>query len=49
MPITRIAVGEPGEATHPAALRAALAEFISMLIFIFAGQGSALALGELPS
>ncbi|MCL7027298.1 hypothetical protein MKW94_014128 [Papaver nudicaule] len=44
MPLSRIAVGMPGEASHPEALRAALAEFISMLIFVFAGQAHAFAL-----
>lgn len=43
MPIYRIAIGTPGEASHPDALKAALAEFFSMLIFVFAGQGSGMA------
>lgn len=47
MPVSRIAVGEPGEASHPNALRAAFAEFFSMLIFVFAGQGSAMAYNKL--
>lgn len=49
MPFQRIviAVGRPEEATHPAALKAALAEFISTLIFVFAGQGSGLAFSKL--
>lgn len=49
MPFQRIviAVGRPEEATHPAALKAALAEFFSTLIFVFAGQGSGLAFSKL--
>ncbi|KAE8700857.1 Detected protein of confused Function [Hibiscus syriacus] len=47
MPISRIAVGSPAEASQPDALKAALAEFISMLIFVFAGQGSGMAFNKL--
>ncbi|KAK0584096.1 hypothetical protein LWI29_007580 [Acer saccharum] len=47
MPIRNIAVGHPREATQPAALKAALAEFISTLIFVFAGQGSGMAFNKL--
>lgn len=47
MPVNRIAVGIPGEASQPEALRAALAEFISMIIFIFAGQGSGMAFSKI--
>ena len=47
MPIRSIAVGRPEEATHPDALRAALAEFISTLIFVFAGSGSGMAFNKL--
>ncbi|GMP22901.1 hypothetical protein CsSME_00000706 [Camellia sinensis var. sinensis] len=47
MPIYRIAVGTPREASHPDALKAALAEFISMLIFVFAGEGSGMAFNKL--
>ncbi|KAK1394601.1 Tonoplast intrinsic protein 12 [Heracleum sosnowskyi] len=43
----RIAIGNTTEATQPDALKAALAEFISMLIFVFAGQGSGMAFGKL--
>lgn len=43
MPISRIAVGSPAEASQSDALKAALAEFISMLIFVFAGEGSGMA------
>ena len=47
MPIRNIAVGRTQEATHPDALRAALAEFISTLIFVFAGSGSGMAFNKL--
>ncbi|KAL6326680.1 hypothetical protein AAG906_010854 [Vitis piasezkii] len=47
MPIYRIAIGTPGEASHPDALKAALAEFFSMLIFVFAGEGSGMAFNKL--
>ncbi|KAJ6357785.1 hypothetical protein OIU78_005594 [Salix suchowensis] len=47
MPISNIAFGTPREASHPDALRAALAEFISMLIFVFAGSGSGMAFNKL--
>lgn len=47
MPFNRIAVGRTEEAYHPDALKAALAEFISTLIFVFAGQGSGMAFSKL--
>ncbi|XP_016471958.1 aquaporin TIP1-1-like [Nicotiana tabacum] len=47
MPFSRIAVGRPEEATHSDALKAALAEFISTLIFVFAGSGSGVAFSKL--
>lgn len=48
MPIIRVAVGLPHEeVTHPGALKAALAEFISVLIFVFAGEGSVMAFAKL--
>ncbi|KAK2658140.1 hypothetical protein Ddye_011192 [Dipteronia dyeriana] len=47
MPIRNIAIGHPHEATQPAALKAALAEFISTLIFVFAGEGSGMAFNKL--
>ncbi|KAH0720954.1 hypothetical protein KY290_005981 [Solanum tuberosum] len=47
MPISRIAIGRTEEATHPDALKAALAEFISTLIFVFAGSGSGVAFSKL--
>ena len=46
MAVYRIAIGSPREASNPAAIRAAFAEFFSMLIFVFAGQGSGMAYGE---
>ncbi|CAN1150368.1 Aquaporin TIP1-3 [Linum perenne] len=47
MPISGIAFGSLGEAGQPDALKAGLAEFISMLIFVFAGEGSGMAYGKL--
>ncbi|CAN6835063.1 hypothetical protein Bca4012_034072 [Brassica carinata] len=47
MPIRNIAVGRPDEATRPDALKAALAEFISTMIFVFAGSGSGMAFNKL--
>ncbi|KAJ4747149.1 Aquaporin TIP1-1 [Rhynchospora pubera] len=47
MAISRIAFGTKEEATHPAALRAALSEFICTFIFVFSGQGSGLAFSKL--
>lgn len=49
MPISRIAVGSHQEVYHPGALKAALAEFISTLIFVFAGQGSGMAFSKLTA
>ncbi|KAF3790955.1 Aquaporin [Nymphaea thermarum] len=49
MPISRIAFGSPAEASHPDALKAAVAEFICMLIFVFAGEGSGMAFNKLTS
>lgn len=43
MPVSRIAIGSPADASKPDALKAALAEFISMVIFVFAGEGSGMA------
>ncbi|XP_042440553.1 aquaporin TIP1-1-like [Zingiber officinale] len=43
MPIPRLAIGTPAEVTRPEALRAALAEFFSTFIFVFAGRGSVIA------
>ncbi|KAK2631198.1 hypothetical protein EUGRSUZ_K02339 [Eucalyptus grandis] len=39
--------GRANEATHPDSLRATLAELLSTFIFVFAGEGSALALDKL--
>ncbi|KAG4979738.1 hypothetical protein JHK84_033327 [Glycine max] len=47
MPISRIAIGNPSEFGQADALKAALAEFISMLIFVFAGEGSGMAYNKL--
>ncbi|XP_010554597.1 PREDICTED: aquaporin TIP1-3 [Tarenaya hassleriana] len=47
MPINRIAIGAPGEASHPDAIKAAFAEFFSMVIFVFAGEGSGMAYNKL--
>ncbi|PSS14252.1 Aquaporin TIP1-1 like [Actinidia chinensis var. chinensis] len=49
MPFREIAVGRPEEATHPDALKAALAEFFSTLIFVFAGEGSGMAFSKLTN
>ncbi|KAH9701091.1 aquaporin TIP1-3 [Citrus sinensis] len=42
-----IAIGNPAEIGQPDALRAAVAEFFSMVIFVFAGQGSGMAYSKL--
>uniref|UniRef100_A0A2N9E7A1 Tonoplast intrinsic protein n=1 Tax=Fagus sylvatica TaxID=28930 RepID=A0A2N9E7A1_FAGSY len=47
MPPRRYAFGRADEATHPDSMRATLAEFISTFIFVFAGEGSILALGKI--
>nr|AGV54343.1 tonoplast intrinsic protein [Phaseolus vulgaris] len=47
MPIRNIAIGRPEEATNPDTLKAGLAEFISTLIFVFAGSGSGIAFNKL--
>ncbi|KAM7527832.1 hypothetical protein LguiB_031242 [Lonicera macranthoides] len=47
MPISRISMGSVVDASQPEALKAALAEFISMLIFVFAGEGSGMAFSKL--
>ncbi|TQD99215.1 hypothetical protein C1H46_015225 [Malus baccata] len=43
MAINRIALGRTAEFGQADALKAALAEFISVLIFVFAGEGSGMA------
>lgn len=45
--MSRIAIGAPGEVSQTDALKAALAEFISMLIFVFAGEGSGMAFSKI--
>lgn len=47
MPISQIAFGSPAEAGQADTLKAALAEFISVLIFVFAGEGSGVAFNKL--
>lgn len=47
MPMNRIAVGNASDISQPDALKAVLAEFISMLIFVFAGEGSGMAFNKL--
>lgn len=42
----RIAIGSPAEAGQPDAIRAAFAEFFSMIIFVFVGEGSGMAYSE---
>ncbi|XP_054816493.1 aquaporin TIP1-2-like [Prosopis cineraria] len=49
MPISRIAIGDASEFSQADALKAALAEFISMLIFVFAGEGSGMAFNKLTN
>lgn len=49
MPISSIAIGNPAEFGSVDALRAALAEFISTLIFVFAGSGSGAAFSKLTN
>ncbi|PQQ00656.1 aquaporin protein 6 [Prunus yedoensis var. nudiflora] len=49
MPVSRIAIGNPAEFGQPDALKAALAEFISVLIFVFAGEGSGMAFNKLTN
>ncbi|XP_022775258.1 probable aquaporin TIP3-2 [Durio zibethinus] len=47
MPPRRYAFGRADEATHPDSMRATLAEFFSTCIFVFAGEGSVLALDKM--
>ncbi|XP_016170679.1 aquaporin TIP1-3 [Arachis ipaensis] len=49
MPISKIVIGNASELRQSDALKAALAEFISMLIFVFAGQGSGMAYNKLTN
>ncbi|KAJ0047673.1 probable aquaporin TIP3-2 [Pistacia vera] len=46
MPPRRYTFGRGDEVAHPDTIRATLAEFISTLIFVFAGEGSILALDK---
>ncbi|KAL3835333.1 hypothetical protein ACJIZ3_010069 [Penstemon smallii] len=43
----RYAFGQPEEATHPDSVKATLSEFLSTFIFVFAGEGSILALDKM--
>lgn len=45
MATRRYAFGRVDEAYHPDSIRATIAEFASTFIFVFAGEGSGLALG----
>ncbi|KAL8245462.1 hypothetical protein R6Q59_011720 [Mikania micrantha] len=46
----RVAIGRyEDEVTHPSAIKAFVAEFISVLIFVFAGQGSGMAFCKLTN
>eukprot|EP00250_Pteridium_aquilinum_P004080 c14317_g1_i1 orf=475-1230(-) len=47
MPLRNVAVGRYEEVTHAGTLKCGLAEFISTLIFVFAGEGSVLAYAKL--
>ncbi|KAK2402344.1 putative aquaporin TIP-type alpha [Trifolium repens] len=47
MSTRRYAFGRLDEANHPDSIRATVAEFISTCIFVFAGEGSALALRKI--
>ncbi|KAK6921322.1 Major intrinsic protein [Dillenia turbinata] len=47
MPIRRYVMGRGEEAFHPDSIRAAVSEFLSTFIFVFAGEGSILALGKM--
>ncbi|KAK8525965.1 hypothetical protein V6N13_017042 [Hibiscus sabdariffa] len=47
MPTRRYEVGRADEATHPDSMRATLAEFLAATIFVFAGEGSILAIDKM--
>ncbi|WP_198359738.1 aquaporin, partial [Streptomyces fildesensis] len=49
MPMRDMAIGHAHEAVRLDSLRAALAEFFSTLIFVFAGEGSGMAFNKLTS
>ncbi|OVA10772.1 Major intrinsic protein [Macleaya cordata] len=47
MPARGFTFGRTEEFTHPDSVRASITEFFSTLIFVFAGEGSVLALGKM--
>ncbi|CAI9785912.1 unnamed protein product [Fraxinus pennsylvanica] len=47
VPFRRVAIGNQDDFRQPGAIKAALAEFISTLIFVFAGEGSGMAYNKL--
>lgn len=47
MPPRRYEFGRAEEVTHPDSIRATIAEFLSTLIFVFAGEGSVLAIDRM--
>ncbi|GFQ05055.1 aquaporin tip1-1 [Phtheirospermum japonicum] len=47
VPLRRVAIGNQDEFRQPGAIKAAVAEFISTLIFVFAGSGSGIAYNKL--
>ncbi|KAL8496507.1 hypothetical protein ACS0TY_020277 [Phlomoides rotata] len=47
LPLQRVAIGNTNEFSQPGALKAAVAEFISTLLFVFAGSGSGIAYNKL--
>lgn len=47
MPQRRYEFGSAAESTHPDSMRAALSEFLSTFIFVFAGEGAILALDKM--
>ncbi|KAF5184690.1 Aquaporin tip1-1 [Thalictrum thalictroides] len=49
MSTRRYAFGRGEDMTHPDSIRATLAEFVSTFIFVFAGEGTALALVKMYS
>ncbi|XP_047982616.1 probable aquaporin TIP1-1 [Salvia hispanica] len=47
VPLRRVAIGNRDEFSQPGAIKAAVAEFISTLIFVFAGSGAGIAYNSL--
>ncbi|GFQ05213.1 aquaporin tip1-1 [Phtheirospermum japonicum] len=47
VPLSRVAIGNTDEFRQPGAVKAAVAEFISTLIFVFAGSGSGMAYNKI--